>query len=317
MSGIAVANRVFSLVSRLHVIVVGDFFVDRHIVIDPALEERSLETGLPAHQGVSVRTSPGGAGNVAANLAALGVGRVEVVGVIGDDGDGWTLRRDLARFGVLDSLVVEPARLTPSYIKPRVLGGEQQRLDIRTREDVSADAEAEIVARLVRADGVLVVDQLPRHGVVSDGIVNVLRHLDVRCLIDSRAGISRFDFGHLKPNLQEATVALGDGTPLEHARTLARRARQAAFVTCGPAGMAVGTPEEAQMVAAPLLDEPVDAVGAGDTAGAALLCALCAGLSAREAARFAVAAAAVTVRKVGVTGTATRAEIETMLGRHA
>jgi len=71
----------------LTLLVIGDYFLDRYLEIDPALAETSLETGLEAHQVVRVRCSPGAAGTVTSNLRSLGV-NVIALGVIGDDGEG-------------------------------------------------------------------------------------------------------------------------------------------------------------------------------------------------------------------------------------
>jgi sugar/nucleoside kinase (ribokinase family) len=321
----------FEAVAGLHVVVLGDFFLDRYLEIDPALEERSLETGLPAHQVVAVRESPGGAGNVALNLAALGVGRVEAVGLVGDDGDAWTLRRALAAMGVVDALVVDAERSTAAYLKPVVPatpgeggrfrrpsgrpptagppGREGERMDIRTRRAPLPVSEEAIIARLGRPDACLVVDQLPRFGLLTPRLIETLAALQARVLVDSRFRLPRFRAAHLKGNRAEAERALGPGDPLGHARALAALGGRAAFVTCGAEGIAVGEGDSAEMIPAPRAEGPVDPVGAGDTVSAALLCGLCGGLSPREAARFAVAAAAVTVGKIGTTGTATRAEI--------
>ena len=56
----------------MHILVLGDFFLDRYLVLDPVLAERSLETGLVARQVVGIRNSPGAGGTVTNNLCALG-----------------------------------------------------------------------------------------------------------------------------------------------------------------------------------------------------------------------------------------------------
>src|SRR5438874_68948 len=90
--------------------VLGDLFLDRYLDLDAALTEPSLETGLDAYQVVRVRSLPGTAGTVINNLAALGVGRILPVAVIGDDGEGYELRQALARLGGVDaaSVLVRP-----------------------------------------------------------------------------------------------------------------------------------------------------------------------------------------------------------------
>ena len=55
---------------------VGDFFLDRYLLIDPAKAETSIETGLPVYNVVEVRAQPGAAGTILNNLVALGVGEI-------------------------------------------------------------------------------------------------------------------------------------------------------------------------------------------------------------------------------------------------
>ena len=74
---------------------VGDFFLDRYLHIDPAKNETSIETGLPVYNVVDVRSQAGAAGTILNNLVALGVGEIHAVGFCGDDGEGYELRRAL------------------------------------------------------------------------------------------------------------------------------------------------------------------------------------------------------------------------------
>jgi len=98
-----------SLLARIPqatVLITGDFFLDQYLILDRRLSEPSLETGLEAYQVVEIKNLPGAAGTVAANLRALGV-NVMALGVVGDDGAGFELRRALGRLGVDTSLLVE------------------------------------------------------------------------------------------------------------------------------------------------------------------------------------------------------------------
>src|SRR6516165_1575486 len=72
----AALERILQTTPRLTIGVFGDLFLDRYLDIDAALTEPSLETGLDAYQVVRVRNSPGAAGTVVNNLAALGVKQV-------------------------------------------------------------------------------------------------------------------------------------------------------------------------------------------------------------------------------------------------
>ncbi|HRE99068.1 MAG TPA: hypothetical protein PLI18_01035, partial [Pirellulaceae bacterium] len=58
--------------STLRIAVLGDYFLDSYLDVDPALAEPSVETGKVAHQVVGVKHSAGAAGTVVNNLAALG-----------------------------------------------------------------------------------------------------------------------------------------------------------------------------------------------------------------------------------------------------
>ena len=77
---------------QLRVALVGDFCLDRYLEIDPARQEISIETGLPVHNVVRVRSQPGAAGTILNNLVALGLGEIYPVGFCGEDGEGFDER---------------------------------------------------------------------------------------------------------------------------------------------------------------------------------------------------------------------------------
>src|SRR5437763_993837 len=132
---------------KIKIALLGDLFLDRYLDIDTQLDEPSVETGLTAYQVARVRNSPGALGTVINNLAALGVGRLLPVTVIGDDGEGYDLLAQLRRLPVETAgIVQDPARQTPTYTKPMRQDGrgvwqELNRLDLRTREPLSAKTE--------------------------------------------------------------------------------------------------------------------------------------------------------------------------------
>ena len=215
-------HRLESLLSRfagLSIMVVGDFFLDKYLVLDPSLDEPSLETGLAAHQVVARRCMPGAAGTVMANLCALGVGRLLAVGVTGDDGEGYELRKGLAAMGVrLDGLFESPDRFTPTYIKPmnREPGGEREsnRIDIQNRTPTPRILEDRLVEYFGEiapgVDGVVVLDQVGRRntGVVTDRVRDAIGGLgrnlpDKVILADSRERIGEFRHVIRKGNRDE------------------------------------------------------------------------------------------------------------------
>ncbi len=174
-------------------------------------------------------------------------------------------------------------------------------------------------------DALVVADQLEVNGVVTDRVREALiamaqEHRPTVFVVDSppaHCGLPRRMV--LEPNWVEATRALDpQGKPRSDtpcldevgvvARALSEQARRPVCVTLGGAGAFVWDGGPVFVPAAPVRP-PLDPVGAGDAFVAALATGLGCGATPREAAAFANLAAAVTVEKLGETGTATPDEI--------
>jgi rfaE bifunctional protein kinase chain/domain len=334
-------TRLRSIAARfpgLRVVVLGDFFLDKYLEIERALSEPSLETGLEAHQVTAVRVSPGGAGTVINNLVAMGV-PTALVGVIGDTGEGYELRRCFSQQGV-DTLhlLMRPDRFTPTYTKPMMheTDGrvhELSRLDIKNRTPLPAEVEDELIASLraaVSGAGAVLVSEylgIENHGAVTERVrAEVLALAQANpaqvWLADSRAFTARFRHVGIKCNVHEAQRAWRPGssrevTRLEAAalgREYAQRNGRPAFITLGAGGILACDERGSVHVPAVPVTGPTDPVGAGDSVLAAIGAALAAGATNEEAALFGNLAAGVTVRKIGVTGTATVDEMAEQLG---
>src|SRR4030095_16834223 len=108
---------------RLRLGVVGDFCLDRYLEIDPARAEASIETGLPVHNVVRVRSQPGAAGTILNNLVALEIKTIYPIGFCGIDGEGFELQRALGekRGARLDFFLQTSERRTFTYCKPLVV----------------------------------------------------------------------------------------------------------------------------------------------------------------------------------------------------
>lgn len=203
---------------------VGDFFLDRYYVIDPALAEPSLETGLTAHQVVAVRDSPGAAGTVVNNLVALGTGSILAFGMVGDDAHGHALRR-LMEFQRVDcsNLLAVPDRMTPTYTKPMRLTDqgevESERIDIVNRSPTPERHVSALLDRLENhahaVDAIILLDQVTTadHGVITrrfrDSAAELARRTPGTLFYaDSRAFLSEFRQVVVKANHHEASRAL-------------------------------------------------------------------------------------------------------------
>ena len=315
------------------ILVVGDFFLDKYLIIEHALAETSLETGLEAHQVVQVRCQPGAAGTVTSNLRAMGV-NVSALSVIGDDGEGFELRRGLEQIGVdTDALIVRPDRFTPTYTKPLLAaaGGstrELNRLDIKNRAVLPAEVEDQLIKALrdllPRIHGVIIADQVQEAecGVITGRVREelcalALAYPSVIFIADSRERIGLYRGVMLKPNAREATRAIHpeqvdtqDRADAEACgRALYQRCGQPVFLTQGADGITVFHADGPTHVPAVRVTGPIDIVGAGDATMAGIAAALCAGATVPEAAEIGCLAAAVTIRQIGTTGTASRQQI--------
>lgn len=308
--------------------VLGDFCLDAYWFIDPTLSETSLETRLPTRPVREQRYSPGGAGNVAANLTALGVAEVRAVGVVGDDLFGRELLRLLSGAGVETAhILVQPPHewATSVYAKPHVGGREEGRLDFGVDNRLLADAEEALLAALRAAAQdahVLVVNQQLARGVCTDRVIAEANRLaaardDRLLLVDARHRGADFRNAAYRLNLEEAVrVCAERGEPVEDpsdAVAVALRLHCAnqrpVFISRGAAGCVVAAEGRSHAVPAVRVEGPTDPVGAGDTSLAAIAAALAVGATPIEAAELAALAAAVTVKKLHTTGTVTPDEI--------
>jgi rfaE bifunctional protein kinase chain/domain len=316
--------------------VVGDLFLDRYLDIDASLTEPSLETGLDAYQVVGVRPYPGAAGTVINNLAALGVKRVCVISVIGDDGEGYELCRALDELRVVDRawIFLGEDRRTPTYTKPMLCekgkpARELNRLDIKNRTPLPADSESSVLKALDEVwhqiDALVVLDQVSEAecGVVTTQVRQRLAELGEPdpgkfVLADSRERIGLFRSIYVKPNQLECAWAVAktatDLASLQAcAEELARRTGRPLFCTCGERGILVVDPRPGSqrlvLVPAYPAKGPIDTVGAGDSTNAALACAMAAGAGLEEAAAFGNLVASITIQQIGTTGSASPEQV--------
>jgi bifunctional ADP-heptose synthase (sugar kinase/adenylyltransferase) len=318
----------------LRIAVVGDFFLDKWLEIDRSLDEPSLETGLTAYQVRAKRLFAGAAGTALSNLSALEAGSLYALGFVGDDGEGFELRRILQNMGVnIDSLVVSDKLMTPTYTKPVFLreGGEEEtnRLDHRNTRPTPPDIEERIIDSirkvLPRVDALIALDQLvsPGVGVLTPRVREelgkaALAYPKVIFYADSRAFINEFRNMIVKCNDLEAAKVFYPGmegrADVEQLKEcllrLAEITGRQAFITCGEKGV-LGMDERGRpsLIPAVVQEGRIDTVGAGDACTAGIVGTLCAGGTALEAAFVGNLVSSITIRIIGSAGTATRGQV--------
>jgi len=276
------------------VVVIGDLIADEYVYGRVARVSREAPVLILEYG--STEVVPGGAGNAANNVAALG-GQVRLVSLVGRDEPGRRVQRVLPKRVDRRGLVRPAGFRTP--VKTRILAGgihsaKQQvvRID-RLSSRAVTDAERGAVARAAHAavrdaDAVLISDY--GSGLVTPAlardIADRVRRRDVPVLVDSRYALTKYHgLTACAPNESEVEQALGvriddNLRVLERAgrRMLDRTKMAAVIVTRGSRGMAVFEPGK-KTVHIPIFgsDQIADVTGAGDTVMATLTLALAAG----------------------------------------
>lgn len=324
-------DRLTQLVSTFpsrRIAVIGDFFLDKYLEVDHALDEPSFETGLNANQVAAIRRFAGAAGTVVNNLAALGCRTLHAIGAVGEDGEAFDLRHCLHKVGCsTDGLVTCGEIMTPTYLKPRdlrdpSLAGEHERYDTKNRSPMPPAVLDQVLTTLDRllphVDAVIVLDQVVEDdcGVVTASMRTALaerarRHPSVLFWADSRKHIREFRNMLIKPNQFEA---VGHANPLPDDRieldrlkaelpALRATTQAPVAVTLGERGLMVSDPEPT-FVPAVSLEGPIDPTGAGDSVTAGIVLSLTSGATMPEAALVGNLVASITVQQLATTGVA-------------
>jgi rfaE bifunctional protein kinase chain/domain len=309
--------------SGKRIVVIGDIIADQFIYGEISRVSREAPVFILRHE--HTETTPGGAGNCAANLAALGA-NVSLISVLGTDGPGQILLEALREVGVdCDGVLLIDKRRTTT--KVRVLAGQlhstrQQviRIDYDNEPGFGAGLQDQLRAGISkavsRADAVIISDY--NYGVADPEIAAVVRQTvgpRVPVLVDSRFRLSEFsDFTSATPNEDEVEQLLGvkqiDQAALELAAEQLRKqlGYKALLVTRGGHGMTLIEAGSAPLhINAVGSSQPVDVTGAGDTVIATYALALASGSSFADAAHLANFAGGLVVMK---RGTATVSSVE-------
>lgn len=288
------------------VLVLGDIMLDRYW--EGPTSRISPEAPVPVVKVEQITDRPGGAGNVALNLAALGTG-TRLGGHCGDDEKADSLQAMLTGAGV--ECAFTRVAGCPTITKLRVISRHQQliRLDFEQPEHVSTDADALAGALPQLLDGcqLLVLSDYAKGALARpETLIETARARGIPVLVDPKGS----DFARyrgatlLTPNLHELEVVVG------HCRTeseLVARAEQlmqelqlqALLVTRGEHGMTLLRPGQEELHMPAVAREVYDVTGAGDTVIAVLAAAVAAGSELPRAVALANIAAGIVVGKLG------------------
>ncbi len=322
-------KEILDRIKDVRLAVYGDFCLDAYWVMDPDGSEVSVETGLQAEAVARQSYSPGGAGNIVANLAALQPGAIKLIGVVGDDIHGRELSSQLRSLGADTSALLIQQEDFDTYTYTKRIYGEEEgaRIDFGVKNKRSEETDEVLLQNIEQAlqeyDALIfnqqVMNSIPNPEFIEKANALFDKYNDRIVVLDSRHYNGLFRNVIRKANDVEVAVLNGrEVTPQDHipladvkkyAKNIFDRYHKPVFATCGPKGIIVADGTGLHEVPGILLTKQLDTVGAGDTTISALTSALAAGIPPVEAASFANLAAAVTVQKLYTTGTATGEEI--------
>ncbi|MBC0855212.1 D-beta-D-heptose 7-phosphate kinase/D-beta-D-heptose 1-phosphate adenosyltransferase [Pantoea sp. PNA 14-12] len=297
------------------VLVVGDVMLDRYWY--GPTSRISPEAPVPVVKVETVEERPGGAANVAMNIAALGAGS-RLIGLTGEDDAAQVLSKTLKDVRVDCDFVTLKSH--PTITKLRVLSRNQQliRLDFEEGfEQVDAAPMHEKMRQSLASSGAVVLSDYGKGALDSvQQMITLAREASVPVLIDPKGT----DFARyrgatlLTPNLSEFEAVVGKCRTEQEIvergmKLIADCDLSALLVTRSENGMSLLQPGKAPLHLPTQAQEVFDVTGAGDTVIGVLAAALAAGDSLEEACFLANAAAGVVVGKLG-TSTVSIVELE-------
>ncbi len=291
-------------------LVIGDFLLD--VYTKGKVNRISPEAPIPVLHVSEVSQLPGGAGNVALNLRALGA-EVSLIGRVGSDQIGKNLIKLLLEEGVeVNGLFREEGFSTP--LKNRFIAEGQQliRADYETIEKVTerveADALAYVKTYMTKFDIVCISDY--GKGFLSENLLEAVlsegKRLGVKVIVDPKGkDFSKYKGAYLiKPNNNEAYLAADcDSTaPLEEVAKKIFRKVDAEYllITRSDQGMTLFSKEEQKGENFSVTKKSViDVTGAGDTALAMIAMGIANGVPFDHTIKLANLASGISVESVG------------------
>ena len=305
----------------VHILVVGDLMLDRYW--QGPTSRISPEAPVPVVHVRQTEDRPGGAANVALNLAALGA-QVSLMGLVGNDEAAQALRQSLEREAIRCAFIAQPGCATTT--KLRVLSRNQQLLRLDFEEPVGQfepEGLLEPFRQALAGVDVVVLSDYAK-GCLRDAatLIELARRSEKPVVVDPKGtDFERYSGATvITPNLGEFEAVAGGSVDeagfAQRAESLRKRlALGALLVTRSEKGMSLFREGFAPLHHPTHAREVYDVTGAGDTVIATLAAALAAGMGMAEAMQLANLAAGVVVGKLG-TATVSISELYAAMGAH-
>lgn len=286
------------------VLVVGDVMLDRYW--HGPTHRISPEAPVPVVKVEQIEDRPGGAGNVALNIAALGA-PAWLVGVTGDDEAGLSLKQRLNAAGVYCAFQAHPGQTT--ITKLRVMSRHQQLIRLDFEEPFQTDGEAllDAVRGLLDKVKVMILSDYGKGALVNhQALIALARERGVPVLADPKGKDFSIYRGAtlITPNLSEFEAVVGHCSSEQMLvdkgmALIAELELQAMLITRSEHGMTLLRQNEPAMHLPARAREVFDVTGAGDTVISTLASALAAGESLPHAVGLSNLAAGIVIGKLG------------------
>lgn len=302
--------RHFSIIKK-NILVIGDVMLDRYLI--GHVNRISPEAPVPVVLLKETKYRAGGAANVAANLSALGL-NTNIIGFIGDDVEGATLKKIISQSGVNNNFLTT-SKQRPTISKTRIMSGIQQiaRIDDESSKEYSESENKSLIKSVEKALGQdisMVVLSDYGKGLLSDKSCKLIIHhcnqLGIPVIVDPKGSdYSKYKGVHaLTPNKKETAEATGVGiNETFHLLLAAKKVKEQLnldfiAITRGEEGISYIDNLDTKHIPA-IAKKVFDVSGAGDTVIATLAAGLVHGLMPYEALELANIAASIVVGKVG------------------
>ncbi len=286
-------------------LVIGDVMLDRYW--HGSASRVSPEAPVPVVQVTNREDRPGGAGNVALNIAALG-SAVRLVGVVGDDETGLELLSRLKAAGVYCDFLQSEEK--PTITKLRIISQHQQliRLDFEKTFEASDIIGLQDKAKSLVDDSQVMVLSDYGKGALHDiiDLIDLGRSRNIPIIVDPKGS----DFTKYRgatlitPNLTEFEAVVGgsdneDELVNKGLRLVRELNLEAILITRGEHGMTLIRPNSPELHLPARAQEVFDVTGAGDTVISVLAASMAAGDGLADATALANLAAGLVVGKLG------------------
>ncbi|OOE80644.1 bifunctional heptose 7-phosphate kinase/heptose 1-phosphate adenyltransferase [Salinivibrio sp. ML198] len=308
--------------SQANVLVVGDVMLDRYWYGPTG--RISPEAPVPVVKINQTEERPGGAANVAMNIAALG-GHTQLIGLTGKDEQADALTQTLDSLNVNCDFVALDSH--PTITKLRVMSRNQQLIRLDFEEGFAgvdvAPMLAKVEAALPKAQAMILSDYAKGALAEVQTLIQAAKQAGVTTLVDPKGtDFERYRGASLlTPNMAEFEAVAGtvtdDQSLEEKGLALIKQYELGALlVTRSEHGMTLLRPDAAPLNLPTLAKEVYDVTGAGDTVISVLAASLAAGKPIEQACALANAAAGVVVGKLGTSTLSTIELTEAVHGSH-